>query len=111
MKNFVVYGFFAVGLIAAAVFMRMGRAPEAPVAAVAQEAAADQMPPVPTADNGPYINAGRLQKLADSNYKGPSFKEDYSKAEYMMAAKKRLTDRLPASNGNGDTNAQPAKSK
>ena len=44
-----------------------------------------------------YVNQGRLQKLAASNYKGPSFKEDYSGLEHMVAARKLSQDRMPAS--------------
>lgn len=60
----------------------------------------NELPPGETAEGQfAYVNQGRLQTLASSGYKGPSYKEDYSGLERMVAERKakQNKDRMPAS--------------
>lgn len=101
MKKYLPYALAILGAVMTVVFMRMGRPGVSSIGASgpAAEGPADQLPPAPTADGGyAHVNSERLKALADSNYKGPSYREDYSAPEVMMAVKMRATGRQPASN-------------
>lgn len=82
---------------AALIVAQMNREEAKRTVVVLPEAPYDQLPPAPAPGKGAYVNKARLRQLADSkDYRGPSFKEDYSRAEVLMAAKARNAGRLPA---------------
>jgi hypothetical protein len=59
--------------------------------------ASEQLPPMSTSENQlAVVNKQRLATLAGQPYNGPSYKEDYSKLEMMVADKQKNKDRLPA---------------
>ena len=66
------------------------------------EEKSNETPPVPKDDRFSFVNQKRLQMLAGSKYKGPSYKETYNKADMLIVAKHDLqktqqNDRMPAS--------------